>query len=86
MKTILASVLALGLAATGAMAQDAMAPVAPDFVTIDADKSGDVSFAEAQLVWIDLTEDAFKAADADASGALSQAEFDAYVATLPAAQ
>lgn len=85
MKTILVSVLALGLATTGAMAQDA-SPAAPDFATIDADKSGDVSFAEAQLVWIDLTEDAFKSADADASGALSQAEYDAYVATLPAAQ
>lgn len=86
MKTILVSVLALGLATTGAMAQDASTPAVPDFATIDADKSGDVSFAEAQLVWIDLTEDAFKSADADASGALSQAEFDAYVATLPAAQ
>ena len=82
MKKILVSILALGLATSGAMAQAA----APDLVTADADKSGDVSFAEAQLVWADLTADAFAAADADASGALSQAEFDAYVATLPAAQ
>jgi hypothetical protein len=83
MKKILVSILALGIATTGAMAQDAAAPAA-DFVTIDADKSGDVSFAEAQLVWVDLTADAFTAADADASGALSQAEFDAYVAAQPA--
>lgn len=82
MKTLLVSVLALGLATSGAFAQTA----APDLATVDADKSGDVSFAEAQLVWIDLTADAFTAADADASGALSQAEFDAHVATLPAAQ
>ena len=82
MKKILVSILALGIATSGAMAQTA----APDLVTADADKSGDVSFAEAQLVWVDLTADAFAAADADASGALSQAEFDAYVATLPAAQ
>ena len=85
MKKILVSILALGIATTGAMAQDAAAPAAaPDFATIDADKSGDVSFAEAQLVWVDLTADAFTAADADASGALSQAEFDAYVAAQPA--
>jgi hypothetical protein len=82
MKKILVSILALGIATSGAMAQTA----APDLVTADADKSGDVSFAEAQLIWVDLTADAFAAADADASGALSQAEFDAYVATLPAAQ
>ena len=82
MKKILVSILALGIATSGAMAQAA----APDLVTADADKSGDVSFAEAQLIWADLTADAFAAADADASGALSQAEFDAYVATLPAAQ
>jgi hypothetical protein len=86
MKKILVSILALGIATTGAMAQDAAAPAAPDLATIDADKSGDVSFAEAQLVWVDLTADAFAAADSDASGALSQTEFDAYVATLPAAQ
>lgn len=83
MKKILVSILALGLATSGAMAQMA---AAPDLATADADKSGDVSFAEAQLIWVDLTADAFAAADTDASGALSQAEFDAYVATLPAAQ
>ena len=82
MKKILVSVLALGLATSGVMAQAA----APDLVTADADKSGDVSFAEAQLVWADLTAEAFAAADTDASGALSQAVFDAHVATLPAAQ
>ncbi|RYE79475.1 MAG: hypothetical protein EOP19_20115 [Hyphomicrobiales bacterium] len=85
MKKLLVSVLALGIATSGvAIAQDAAAPAAPDLATVDADKSGDVSFAEAQLVWVDLTADAFAAADTDASGALSQAEFDAYVATLPA--
>lgn len=83
MKKILVSVLALGLATSGVMAQ---AAATPDLTTADADKSGDVSFAEAQLIWVDLTAEAFTAADTDASGALSQAEFDAYVATLPAAQ
>jgi hypothetical protein len=86
MKKIIVSILALGLSTAGVLAQDAAAPAAPDFATIDADKSGDVSFAEAQTAWPDLTEDAFKAADTDTSGALSQTELDAYVATLPAAQ
>ena len=80
MKKILVSILALGIATTAAMAQTA----APDFAATDADKSGDVSFAEAQLVWPDLTADAFTAADTDTSGALSQAEFDAHVAAQPA--
>jgi hypothetical protein len=83
MKTILVSILALGLSTAGAFAQ-AAAPAAPDFATIDADKSGDISFAEAQTAWPDLTEDAFKAADTDTSGALSQAELDAWLATQPA--
>ena len=83
MKKIIVSILALGLSTAGVLAQDA-APAAPDFATIDADKSGDVSFAEAQTAWPDLTEDAFKAADTDTSGALSQTELDAYLATLPA--
>lgn len=80
MKKILVSVLALGLATSGVMAQAA----APDLATADADQSGDVSFAEAQVVWPDLTQEAFTAADTDGNGSLSQAEFDAYVATLPA--
>ena len=83
MKKILVSILALGLSTAGVMAQDA-APAAPDFATIDVDKSGDLSFAEVQTAWPDLTEDAFKGADSDASGALSEAELTAYLATRPA--
>ena len=51
-----------------------------DIKTVDTDGNGTVSLAEAQAVWKDLTEDAFKAADADASGELSAEE----LATLPA--
>jgi len=86
MKTFLVSALALGLVTTGAMAQDAMSPTAPDFVTVDADKSGDVSLSEAQLVWPNLTAEAYAAADTDSSGSLSQAELEAYLAAQPAAQ
>lgn len=75
MKKILISVAALALATSGAFAQNTV-----DFATVDTDGNGTVSLAEAQAVWKDLTEDAFKAADADASGELSAEE----LATLPA--
>ncbi|CDP52295.1 hypothetical protein [Paradevosia shaoguanensis] len=75
MKKILISVAALALATSGAFAQNTV-----DIKTVDTDGNGTVSLAEAQAVWKDLTEDAFKAADADASGELSAEE----LATLPA--
>jgi len=75
MKKILISVAALALATSGAFAQNTV-----DFATVDTDGNGTVSLAEAQAVWKDLTEDAFKAADADGSGELSAEE----LATLPA--
>jgi len=74
-KIILSSLVVLGL--SGA----AFAQAATDFATVDADASGGVSLTEAQAVWPDLTEDAFNAADADASGELSADEF----ATISAA-
>ena len=75
-KIILSSLVVLGLS-TAAFAQAA----APDFATIDADVSGGVSLAEAQVALPDLTEEAFTAADLDANGELSAEEF----ATLTAA-
>jgi len=75
MKKILISVAALALATSGAFAQNTV-----DIKTVDTDGNGTVSLTEAQAVWKDLTEDAFKAADADASGELSAEE----LATLPA--
>jgi hypothetical protein len=74
-KIILSSLVVLGLS-TAAFAQAA----APDFATVDADASGGVSLAEAQVAWPDLTEEAFTAADIDASGELSAEE----LATLAA--
>jgi hypothetical protein len=47
----------------------------PDFATVDADKSGEVSFAELQLVLPNVQEEAFKTADADQSGGLSETEY-----------
>lgn len=48
---------------------------AADFATVDADASGAVTWEEVQAAIPDLTQDQFKAADADGSGDLSQDEF-----------
>jgi len=73
-KIIVSSLVVLGLS-TAAFAQ-----AATDFATIDADASGGVSLAEAQVAWPDLTQEAFTAADTDANGDLSAEEYDALAA------
>ena len=45
-----------------------------DLATIDADKNGAVSMEELKAAMPDVTEDAFKAADKDASGDLNAEE------------
>jgi hypothetical protein len=77
-KIIVSSLIVLGLS-TAAFAQ-----AVTDFVTVDADVSGGVSLTEAQVALPDLTEEAFTAADVDASGELSAEEFDALVAASAA--
>lgn len=78
-KIILSSLVVLGLS-TAAFAQ-----TATDFATVDADVSGGVSLAEAQLAWPDLTEEAFTAADVDANGELSAEEYAAVTAAAATA-
>lgn len=73
-KIVLSSLVLLGL--SGA----AMAQAATDFASVDADASGGISLAEAQLAWPALTPDAFAAADADGNGELSAEEYDALIA------
>lgn len=51
------------------------AAFAASFAEADADASGSVTAEEAVSVMPNLTEDVFKAADADGSGDLSEAEF-----------
>lgn len=75
MKKILITIAAIGLTSGVAVAQDV-----PAFAGADTDTSGDVSLAEAQVVWPDLTQEAFDAADTDKSGSLNQAEYDALAA------
>lgn len=75
-KIILSSLVVLGLS-TAAFAQ-----VAIDFTTVDGDVSGGISLTEAQVAWPDLTEEAFTAADVDASGELSADEYAALAASV----
>jgi hypothetical protein len=76
MKTITLAIAVLGFGTAAAFAQGATV----DLTAIDTDGNGAVSLAEAQVVWPDLTQEQFAAADADASGELSVEE----LATLPA--
>lgn len=73
--TKLALVLAATvLTATTAIAEDAAAPV-----VADADANGTFSLVEVQAAYASVTEEAFKAADTDASGELSAEELKAAV-------
>lgn len=76
-KTIVSSLIVLGLSSA------AFAQAATDFASVDADASGGISLAEAQVAWPDLTQEAFTAADVDANGELSAEEY-AVVAPAPA--
>lgn len=79
--------IVIGFAALGLMAGSALAQTTPpSFATADSDTSASVGLAEAQAIWPDITQDAFSAADTNMDGALDQAEYDTYVASLPAAQ
>ena len=60
--------------------------MASDFATVDADASGDVSIAEANTLWPDLTAEAYAAADTDADGKVSQAEYEVFLAANPLPQ
>ncbi|MBE7732733.1 EF-hand domain-containing protein [Devosia faecipullorum] len=79
-KIILTSIFALGL--SGA----AMAQAATDFVAVDTDANGGVSYAEAVIAWPDLTEEAFAAADLDGNGELSAEEYEALTTAATPAQ
>ncbi len=77
MKKLFITVAAIGMS-TAAFAQ------APIFSEADTDMSGGVTITEAQALWPEMTQEEFDAADTNADGQLDQAEFDTYVATLPA--
>jgi opacity protein-like surface antigen len=81
MKTILAVAAGFALLSSAAFAQDA-AP-ASDFATLDADASGDVTLAEANTIWPDLTAELYAAADTNGDGKVDQAEYDVFLAANP---
>lgn len=68
---------ALGLAVLTMAAAPALAQTPMSFADVDLDASGELSFAELQAVWPDLTEDEFNAADLDANGSLNVDELNA---------
>jgi EF hand len=73
MKKLILAAAVLAVSAPLAFAQEAAK--APDFAAVDADKSGTVSMEEAKAAITTLTDDAYKAADADGSGDLNADEF-----------
>jgi hypothetical protein len=72
MKNIALVLAASALAATAVFAEETAAPV-----VVDTDANGAFSLAEVQAVYPAVTEEAFKAADTDASGELSAEELKA---------
>ncbi|SEQ25620.1 EF hand [Devosia sp. YR412] len=80
--------LALTLAAFGLATAAAIAQTPTTFADVDTDASGELSFAELQVVWPDLSQAEFDAADADGSGGLSVEELNSVqppAAAAPAA-
>lgn len=70
MKRLTTPFLVLLMAAAPALAQ-----TPTDFADVDTDANGAISWDEASAVLPNLTEDAFKAADTDTSGDLSEEEY-----------
>jgi len=82
MNKIALSLAVLGLSATAAFAQ-----TPTSFADVDTDANGELSFAELQVAWPDLTQEEFTAADADLSGGLNVDELNSIQAAtaVPAA-
>jgi len=74
--------IAMSFAILGMSAGAAFAQMDTPFADIDTDTSGEINFAELQVSWPDTTQEAFDAADTDASGGLSTEEFDALQASM----
>ena len=77
-KIALSTLVVLGLS------NAAFAQAATDFVTVDTDVSGAVSFEEAQAGWPDLSVELFASADTDANGELSAEEYALLISAAPA--
>ena len=74
--------IALSFAILGLSASAAFAQMDMSFADVDTDASGEVSLAELQVHWPDVTPEEFAAADSDTSSGLSADEFDALQAGM----
>lgn len=72
MRKIALGLVALTLASSAALAQAPMS-----FTDVDIDGNGELSFAELQAVWPNLTQEEFAAADTDGSGGLTPDQLNA---------
>jgi hypothetical protein len=80
MKKIALGVAALAFASSAALAQTPLT-----FADVDTDGNGELSYSELVLVWPDLGEDEFNAADLNLSGGLDPDELNTLQpSTLPA--
>lgn len=76
---------ALGFAALTFASSAALAQTPMTFAEVDTDANGELSYAELVVVWPDLTEAEFNAADLNMSGGLDPDELNALQpSTLPA--
>ena len=79
MRILLASLAAAGLVlSAGAVQAQSSAAISTDqsFLGVDTDRNGNLSWAEFNLVFTDVSEEQFNQADASGDGLLSQDEFD----------
>jgi hypothetical protein len=77
MKVLLATLAAAGIALSGtaALAQSASVSTDRSFVGVDTDRNGGVSWAEFELIFTDINEEQFNAADLNKDGVLDEDEF-----------
>jgi hypothetical protein len=68
--------IVLSLAVVGLTASTAFAQAPTSFADVDTDGNGELGFAELQLVWPDLNQAEFDAADVDSSGGLAVDELN----------
>lgn len=72
---LVSSLLVLGLSGA-ALAQSA------DFISLDTDASGTLSFEEVRSLWPEVTREQFDASDTDGSGELNQTEYEGLLQLL----
>lgn len=69
--------IALGLVAATLLAAPALAQTPLTFADVDANADGRLSYEELLLVWPDLTEEEFAAADVEGAGGLTPEQLNA---------